>query len=104
MEPFGGLIETPNIKRIVDTGLTYTNFHTTALCSPTRSSLMTGRNHTTNGMGCGRSLRRRARHRRLPGDRPWAFTGGTIKRIAIDVSGEAFVILAKEAAAAFARR
>ena len=52
MEPYGGLIETPNIKRIADLGLTYTNFHTTALCSPTRSCLMTGRNHTTNGMGC----------------------------------------------------
>jgi arylsulfatase A-like enzyme len=52
MEPFGGLIQTPNIKRIVDAGLTYTNFHTTALCSPTRSCLMTGRNHTTNGMAC----------------------------------------------------
>jgi arylsulfatase A-like enzyme len=52
MEPYGGLIETPNIKRIADRGLTYTNFHTTALCSPTRSCLMTGRNHTTNGMGC----------------------------------------------------
>ncbi len=50
MEPFGGLIETPNMKRIADMGLTYTNFHTTALCSPTRSCLMTGRNHTTNGM------------------------------------------------------
>ena len=52
MEPFGGLIETPNIKRIADRGLTYTNFHTTALCSPTRSCLLTGRNHTTNGMAC----------------------------------------------------
>jgi arylsulfatase A-like enzyme len=52
MEPYGGLIETPNIRRIADRGLTYTNFHTTALCSPTRSCLMTGRNHTTNGMGC----------------------------------------------------
>jgi arylsulfatase A-like enzyme len=52
MEPFGGLIETPNIKRIVDAGLTYTSFHTTALCSPTRSCLLTGRNHTTNGMAC----------------------------------------------------
>jgi arylsulfatase len=51
MEPFGGMIETPNINRIADRGLTYTNFHTTALCSPTRSCLMTGRNHTTNGMG-----------------------------------------------------
>jgi arylsulfatase A-like enzyme len=52
MEPFGGLIETPNVKRIADRGLTYTNFHTTALCSPTRSCLLTGRNHTTNGMAC----------------------------------------------------
>ena len=34
MEPFGGLIETPNIKRIADRGILYTNFHTTALCSP----------------------------------------------------------------------
>jgi arylsulfatase A-like enzyme len=50
MEPFGGLIETPNIKRIAEQGIVYTNFHTTALCSPTRSCLMTGRNHTTNGM------------------------------------------------------
>src|SRR4030095_16735149 len=51
MEPYGGLIETPNIKRIADRGLAYTSFHTTALCSPTRSCLMTGRNHTTNGTG-----------------------------------------------------
>jgi arylsulfatase A-like enzyme len=50
MEPFGGLIETPNINRIAERGLVYSNFHTTALCSPTRSCLMTGRNHTTNGM------------------------------------------------------
>jgi arylsulfatase A-like enzyme len=52
MEPYGGLIQTPNIKRIADQGLVYTNFHTTALCSPTRSCLLTGRNHTTNGMAC----------------------------------------------------
>ena len=52
MEPYGGLIETPNIRRIAERGLTYTNFHTTALCSPTRSCLLTGRDHTTNGMGC----------------------------------------------------
>jgi arylsulfatase A-like enzyme len=50
MGAFGGLIETPNIDRIAGRGLTYTNFHTTALCSPTRSCLMTGRNHTSNGM------------------------------------------------------
>jgi arylsulfatase A-like enzyme len=52
MEPWGGLIETPNINRLAAAGLTYTNWHTTALCSPTRSSLLTGRNHTTNGMAC----------------------------------------------------
>jgi arylsulfatase len=52
MEPFGGTIETPNINRIAERGLTYTNFHTTALCSPTRSCFLTGRNHTTNGMAC----------------------------------------------------
>src|SRR4051812_43955166 len=52
MEPFGGLIDTPNVRRIADRGLRYTNFHTTALCSPTRSCLLTGRHHTTNGMAC----------------------------------------------------
>jgi arylsulfatase A-like enzyme len=52
MQPWGGLIETPNINRLAQGGLTYTNWHTTALCSPTRSSLLTGRNHTTNGMAC----------------------------------------------------
>jgi arylsulfatase len=50
MQPYGGLIETPNINRIAGNGLVYTNFHTTALCSPTRSCLLTGRNHTTNSM------------------------------------------------------
>jgi hypothetical protein len=52
MEPWGGYIETPNINRLADNGLTYTNWHTTALCSPTRASLLTGRTHTTNGMAC----------------------------------------------------
>jgi arylsulfatase len=49
---YGGLIETPNMKRIADMGLRYTQFHTTALCSPTRSCLLTGRNATSNGMAC----------------------------------------------------
>jgi hypothetical protein len=40
----------------------------------------------------------------FPGARPWSFTGGTVQRVLIDVSGEAFVDLAKEAAAAFARQ
>jgi arylsulfatase A-like enzyme len=49
---YGGPIETPNIDRLVDTGLRYTQWHTTALCSPTRSCLLTGRNHTRNSMAC----------------------------------------------------
>ncbi|HEY6411757.1 MAG TPA: sulfatase-like hydrolase/transferase, partial [Ktedonobacteraceae bacterium] len=52
MEPWGGLIETPTMNRLAKEGLTYTNMHTTALCSPTRACLMTGRNHTSNGMAC----------------------------------------------------
>lgn len=49
---YGGLINVPNMKRIADRGLTYTQFHTTALCSPTRSCLLTGRNATSNSMAC----------------------------------------------------
>jgi arylsulfatase A-like enzyme len=50
MEPFGGMIETPTMQRLADKGLRYTQFHTTALCSPTRSSLLNGRNASSNGM------------------------------------------------------
>ncbi|MGH3295115.1 MAG: arylsulfatase [Trebonia sp.] len=52
MDGYGGPIETPNINRIADQGVRYTQWHTTALCSPTRSCLLTGRNHTRNSMGC----------------------------------------------------
>jgi len=52
MESYGGPIPTPNIDRIADDGVRYTQWHTTALCSPTRSCLLTGRNHTRNGMAC----------------------------------------------------
>lgn len=48
---FGGPCETPNIERLARDGLKYTRFHTTALCSPTRAALLTGRNHHTVGMG-----------------------------------------------------
>ncbi len=47
---YGSTIETPNIDRLAAGGLRYTNFHTTALCSPTRACLMTGRDHHTVGM------------------------------------------------------
>jgi arylsulfatase len=48
---FGGPINTPNAERLAERGLRYNRFHTTALCSPTRSALLTGRNHHTVGMG-----------------------------------------------------
>lgn len=47
---FGGLVETPNITKLADNGLRYINHHTTALCSPTRACLLTGRNHHSVGM------------------------------------------------------
>jgi arylsulfatase len=49
---YGSDIATPNMDRLAAEGLQYTNFHTAAMCSPTRSCLLTGRNHHTNGMGC----------------------------------------------------
>ena len=52
MSSYGGPIETPNIDRIAAEGVRYTQWHTTALCSPTRSCLLTGRNHTRNSMAC----------------------------------------------------
>ena len=48
---FGGLIETPNIDRLAANGLRFNNFHTTALCSPSRASLMAGRNPHSIGLG-----------------------------------------------------
>ncbi len=48
---FGGPCATPNFERLADKGLKYNRFHTTALCSPTRQALLTGRNHHAVGMG-----------------------------------------------------
>ena len=48
---FGGPIDTPNAERLAANGLKYNRFHTTALCSPTRQALLTGRNHHAVGMG-----------------------------------------------------
>ena len=48
---FGGPIQTPNYTRMADAGLRYNRFHVTALCSPTRASLLTGRNNHTVGFG-----------------------------------------------------
>ena len=48
---FGGVIPTPSLDRIAKAGLRYTQFHSTALCSPTRAALITGRNHHSSGFG-----------------------------------------------------
>ena len=48
---FGGPIPTPTLERIANNGLRFNNFHTTALCSPTRAALLTGRNHHSVGFG-----------------------------------------------------
>jgi arylsulfatase len=48
---FGGVIPTPSLDKVAAQGLRYVNFHTTALCSPTRAALITGRNHHSVGFG-----------------------------------------------------
>ncbi len=48
---YGSDIDTPNIDALASNGVALANFHTTALCSPTRACLLTGRNHHSNGMG-----------------------------------------------------
>ena len=49
--PYGGRIQMPTLDRLATNGLTYTQWHTTSVCSPTRSCFLTGRNHHANGFG-----------------------------------------------------
>jgi arylsulfatase A-like enzyme len=49
--PYGGRIQMPTLDRLAKNGLTYSQWHTTAVCSPTRSCFLTGRNHHQNGFG-----------------------------------------------------
>ncbi len=49
---YGAPIRTPNLDALAADGLRYNNFHTTALCSPTRACIITGRNHHSNGLAC----------------------------------------------------
>ncbi len=50
--PYGGRINMPTLDKLAANGVTYTQWHTCALCSPTRSTILTGRNHHLNGMAC----------------------------------------------------
>jgi arylsulfatase len=47
---YGGLVDTPNLDRLAENGLRYSNMHTTAICSPTRACVLTGRNHHSSGV------------------------------------------------------
>src|SRR5262245_49369549 len=49
---FGGPVNTPTLQRLANEGLRYNRFHTTALCSPTRAALLSGRNHHSVHTGC----------------------------------------------------
>ena len=71
---YGGEINTPTLDRVAKTGISYNRFHSTAMCSPTRAALLTGRNHTRVGNGqiaaTGQRLRRFQRHHpEVVGDR-----------------------------------
>ena len=48
---FGGFAKTPNLSNLATAGISYNRFHTTSICSPTRASLLTGRNHQRVGSG-----------------------------------------------------
>lgn len=48
---YGGMVNMPTLDRLAKNGLTYTQWHTTSVCSPTRSTMLTGRNHHQNGFG-----------------------------------------------------
>src|SRR5579863_6593261 len=50
-DAFGGEVHTPTLARLRDAGISYNAFHTTAICSPTRAALLTGRNHHRVGFG-----------------------------------------------------
>lgn len=67
---YGGLVEMPNINRIADRGVRLTQFHTTALCSPTRAALLTGRNPTSVGVASVLNMARGypGHHGRIPAE------------------------------------
>lgn len=50
-DTYGGLVHTPTLSKIANSGVSYNRFHSTAMCSPTRASILTGRNHTRVGNG-----------------------------------------------------
>jgi hypothetical protein len=86
---YGGSIETPNLDSLAANGLLYNNMHTTALCSPTRTCILIGRNHHSNAMAC--ITEASTGYPDAPVapfyDTPFEFTG-TIQSVTFDVSGD----------------
>ncbi len=85
---YGSPIATPNLDRIAADGLRYNNMHTTALCSPSRSCIVTGRNHHANGMACITELASG-----YPGyDGVMPFENGMLSEILVDKGYSTFMV------------
>jgi len=84
LQSFGGLTETTHLDQLAENGLRYTNFHTTALCSPSRAAIMAGRNHHSIGLGS-HSLTAMG----FPGYN--AFPGEDVKSVAKHMQEEGYV-------------
>jgi hypothetical protein len=103
MSCYSGPVDAPNIDRIAADGVRFTQWHTTALCSPTRIKNQPGYYELAGeGLCVGRDSGAAVTDD-YPGERPYRFTGGTIKRVVVDVSGTPYVDLERQAAAMLAR-
>ncbi len=85
---YGSPIKTPNLDGVAGVGLRYNNMHTTALCSPSRSCIVTGRNHHANGMACITELASG-----YPGyDGVMPFENGMLSEILVDEGYSTFMV------------
>jgi sulfatase-like protein len=101
---YGGPIETPNIDRIAAAGVRFTQWHTTALArSPKARSRSSRAPSRWPVRGCASGATAARPSPTTTRVIPLPFTGGTIKRVAVDVSGEPYVDLEREAAALILR-
>jgi hypothetical protein len=112
-EPYGGRIAMPTMQRLADDGLTYSQWHTIALCSPTRSCFLTGRNHHQNGFAQiaeGAQVKPQPGHFALCGeglsigrDSGFPFQGGRILEVEVNIGDDVYLDVEREFAAAMAR-
>ena len=93
---YGGRINMPTLDKLAKNGLTYTQWHTVALCSPTRSTLLTGRNGLCVGYDSGDAVSSEYKG-------PGTFHGGTIQGVAVTVEKASYDALEQEAQRALMR-